>query len=731
MTSVLRQRRDSWSLFLRERLAPCLGLDSVHVDAAPTHVDAVTQQRRPVTALECADAHLTLSCAVRASASGPALFELPVPVPDDPDYFVVSGQPRVLMLRRARLPVPVTSSGGRVSWPCESPWESVSPCGWFDADDVARTWRVLLPHELMCRLVRGCWRASRGRYEGMTSGLRRAFATGQWPGGAVGVTQLRPPTTSWPALRSQLLSCSSTLDPQHAGAACRQLRPSSIGVLCPYETSEGASCGLTATLASCCRLGWGWHGPDPGWPPGEDVVAHAGVLRRGVDARRCAALRPGSVLERVAGVHFLFTESGLFMRACGSAWAGAAPLPCPGASVLGPSALSIPFGASHNQAARVTYACAQLKQAAAPPSSPSLPWLRNAACRHELAYPQRPLVRTSAASAPSGQSCVVLVQELGENPEDSIIVSAGSLERGLFAVLEHRCYSSASPAGGVPAGGGVPAPGPCDSDGLPSVGERLRPGDWALSGSVRVPPRVPPATVCEASLSACGRRTVRTSAYVALAGGDKLTTRHAQKGTVVVWPERDMPFDAATGQPADLVISASSFPTRLTVGMHLEIALGAECARDGRPGAVHPVFSAPPDFLERVVLRSPSVSRGSGAVVSGRTGEPVRGPLFWGLCQYYTLPAHRAQGKCYGRRARGGPVDPVTLAPTKGRSRGGGLRLGEMEREVLAGSGAGAALAHVHASSGGDASCDRLHDLLRHELLAMGVDMRLCAGAAP
>jgi len=146
---------------------------------------------------------------------------------------------------------------------------------------------------------------------------------------------------------------------------------------------------------------------------------------------------------------------------------------------------------------------------------------------------------------------------------------------------------------------------------------------------------------------------------------------------------------------------------------------------------VHPVFSAAPDFLRRVVLRSPVLSRGSRSIVSGRTGAPVASPLYWGVCQYCTLPAHRAQGKCYGRRARGGPVDPVTLAPTKGRSRGGGVRFGEMEREVLAASGAGAALEHVHASSGGDAACDRLQELLRHELLAMGVDMRLTAGPAP
>jgi DNA-directed RNA polymerase II subunit RPB2 len=75
---------------------------------------------------------------------------------------------------------------------------------------------------------------------------------------------------------------------------------------------------------------------------------------------------------------------------------------------------------------------------------------------------------------------------------------------------------------------------------------------------------------------------------------------------------------------------------------------------------------------------------GNVAMMNGMTGELLQHSVFMAPVHYKRL-RHMVQDKEY-TRARGA-VNSITRQLTEGRSKGGGLRFGEMERDAVAGSG--------------------------------------------
>jgi DNA-directed RNA polymerase II subunit RPB2 len=177
--------------------------------------------------------------------------------------------------------------------------------------------------------------------------------------------------------------------------------------------------------------------------------------------------------------------------------------------------------------------------------------------------------------------------------------------------------------------------------------------------------------------------------------GDKFASRAAQKGTVgAIVATVDMPR-TAEGIIPDIIINPAAIPSRMTVNQVLETVLGKACALDGGRGDATAFGSNSTNgAAERICERLKNAGLKSGTMYgrtgletmySGTTGEMIEAQIFIGPTYYQRLK-HLVDKKVHARSS--GVVTTMTRQPLEGRSRGGGLRVGEMERDCMIGHGA-------------------------------------------
>ena len=382
----------------------------------------------------------------------------------------------------------------------------------------------------------------------------------------------------------------------------------------------------------------------------------------------------------------------------------------------------------HNQAPRNTYQSAMGKQAVGVYATNFNHRMDTIA--HVLCYPQRALVTTQVEEmlgtnvVPAGCCPVVVIMSYtGFNQEDSVIVNQSAIDRGIFRSFVYRAYKDEEKAIGADSEQ-FENPIHCsDCMGMRmgcytklSADGRVTPGTHVKQGDVLIGKTINTSDICEGnearrivkrdkslimknnepatvdavltSMTKEGNRyiKVRTRSLRIPRIGDKLSSRHGQKGVIgMVLSQEDMPF-TSDGISPDIIINPHAIPSRMTIGQLVECLLGKLCTIDGRIGDGTPFRGTSIEQIADELEARGYQRHGNEKLVNGMTGKLMPGRVFIGPTFYQRLK-HMVIDKQHSR-ARG-PIQILTRQPVEGRSRDGGLRFGEMERDCIISHGAG------------------------------------------
>jgi DNA-directed RNA polymerase beta subunit len=340
--------------------------------------------------------------------------------------------------------------------------------------------------------------------------------------------------------------------------------------------------------------------------------------------------------------------------------------------------------------------------------------------------PQKPLSQTwiyheimgRGGCLPYGENALVAITMYGgHNQEDSVILNGGSLKRGMYKTMYYHSYDFEEEMLEPVSGLKTEISNPLKNESV----KRKPDMDYTLldaTGVIKVNSYVKDDTILVGHLApvlsptgqitghrdvsvatkrgqhgrvdavytystADGRRGVKIRIVEERTPiiGDKMASRHSQKGTVgQVLAEEDMPFTARGVRP-DLIFNPHGIPTRMTTGQFIEAAsnkLGVDLGAftDATPFTTTNRIGE----LRVALLQRGFQPYGSEVLYNGMTGEMMQADIFMGPIYYQRLK-HMVEDKINYRDT--GPKKLLTHQPTQGRGDEGGLRIGEMERDAL------------------------------------------------
>ena len=391
---------------------------------------------------------------------------------------------------------------------------------------------------------------------------------------------------------------------------------------------------------------------------------------------------------------------------------------------LGVVAINIPL-CDHNQSPRNTYQCAQARQAMGIYATN----FRNRMITlgYILYYPEKPIVSTRAMKyinskeLPAGQNVIVAIAcYSGYNQEDSIVINQSAIDRGLFRSTFYRKYDETitkNPQTSKPEI--FMKPNKINTNNMKRANYEKINKNGFVEEETRVAcddviiGKVTPNLITSMTDKPYydSSKTIRSnesgiidkvmnklynheeyemckirvrSERIPMVG-DKFSTRHGQKGTIGnVLKHEDMPF-TKDGITPDIIINPHAIPSRMTIGQLIECIMGKVGAIEGREMDGTPFNNIDINNLGNILKSHGFNNDGTEEMYNGMTGKKLESNIFIGPTYYQRLK-HMVADKAHSRAT--GPQQLLTRQPAEGRSRDGGFRFGEMERDCMIAYGA-------------------------------------------
>ncbi len=381
-------------------------------------------------------------------------------------------------------------------------------------------------------------------------------------------------------------------------------------------------------------------------------------------------------------------------------------------SILGITALTTPFG-NHNAPPRVTYQTAQGKQTC---GYYILNWAHRIDNETYLQFVnEKPLITTLSNNFlfPNGNNIMVAIAcYTGSNQEDSLIINKAASERLLY--LGCKCSSIKTELTNKEELG-TPDASKTDSikdanynklvNGVVPVGTRLNADDVVI-GKYAPLPKGSSDKYAYTDMSVLYRsdeealvskrvigRNDNGESFVKIglqkmrpiAVGDKFSSRAGQKGTCsLLMREADL-LTTIDGIRPVAIFNPHGMPSRMTCSQLIESHLGNICAVkgthfDGTMFEKVDIETVAEELAQRGFNRY-----GYDRMISGITGEYVDSLIFFGPTYYQRLQKFVKDAEYSVRHAL---TDALTMQPLSGQGSSGGLKVGEMERDVLSSHGA-------------------------------------------
>jgi len=178
---------------------------------------------------------------------------------------------------------------------------------------------------------------------------------------------------------------------------------------------------------------------------------------------------------------------------------------------------------------------------------------------------------------------------------------------------------------------------------------------------------------------------IKVAEFRKITVGDKLSTRHGQKGVVAkIISREDMPH-LEDGSPVDVIISPSSILGRMNIGNILEGHLGLAADSLNTSYAIPAFAKVKQETISGELKKAGVPVDGKMRLIDGKTGEYYDQDVTVG--KTYVLKLHHMVDEKIHARSTG-PYALITQQPMGGKAQFGGQRFGEMEVWVLEAYGA-------------------------------------------